>query len=205
MAYRGEPLDPDDPLLCFRPVPSKHNPRHNAITPVRQRAFIAALAASGIVVEAARHIGASTEALYRLRNKPGGEDFRAAWDMAVDRAMSRLEAGAFERALHGEERLVVSAGKHMGTEVRHNDALVMFFLRNRRGDRYAPDWRALKPGHPLYEKIAAEAVERYKAEDEEADEQEMLESLDKFLGEMRQRRFANEKILAEPDGAAEED
>jgi hypothetical protein len=42
---------------------------------------------------------------------------------------------ALARAIAGEERLVVSAGKVLGTEVRHNEALVMFFLRSRRSLR----------------------------------------------------------------------
>lgn len=200
VAFRGEEPDPDDPLLSFEPVPHVA-PRRNSITAERQRAFIAHLAATGIVKQAARHIGASLEALYKLRHKHGGEEFSAAWDLALDRGVARLEDCALARAIEGEERMVVSAGKVLGTEVRHNEALVTFFLRGRRGERYAPDWRALKPGHPLYERIAAEAVARYRAEQEEEEsEEEMLESLDRFLEDMRERRLANEKILAEENG-----
>ena len=84
MAFRGEAPDADDPLLAFSPVPHVA-PRRNSITAARQRAFIAHLAATGIVTEAARHIGASMEALYKLRRRPGAEEFDAAWDAAVDR------------------------------------------------------------------------------------------------------------------------
>jgi hypothetical protein len=195
MAYRHEPLDPDDPLLGFKPVPHKAA-RRNSIVPARQRAFIASLAECGIVTHAARHIGSSVEALYRLRNWPGGEEFRAAWDEALDRSIGRLEDIALTRAIEGEERMVVSAGKLMGYETRYNDALIMFFLRNRRGERYAPDWRALKPGHPVYEKIKAEAIEAYEAADEE-NEQATLESLDAFFEGLRQKRLANEALEAE--------
>ena len=86
------------------------------------------------------------EALYKLRNRPGAEEFRAAWDAAVDRGVMRLEDCALARAIEGEERMVVSGGKVIGTERRHNEELVMFFLRNRRGERYAPDWRSSRPG-----------------------------------------------------------
>jgi hypothetical protein len=206
MAFRREPLDPDDPLLSFKPVPSKDKkPRRGAITPARQRAFVLSLAECGIVTQAARKIGASTEALYRLRNKAGGEEFSAAWDMAVDRGVMRLEDTALARAIEGEERMVVSGGKLLGYETRYNDNLVMFFLRNRRGERYAPDWRALKPGHPLYDSIAAEAVARHRAEEEER-EGATLESLDAFFEGLRQRRLANERLAAEmaaEDEAAE--
>jgi hypothetical protein len=202
MAFRHEGLDPDDPLLGFKPVPHKQA-RRNSIVPARQRAFIASLAECGIVTQAARSIGASMEALYKLRNRPGAVEFRAAWDAAVDRGVMRLEDTALARAIKGEERMVVSAGKHMGTEIRHNEALVMFFLRARRGERYAPDWRALKPGHPVYERIAAEAVAAYRAGPEQEDEEEVLNSIDRFLEGMRQRRLANEALFAEQ--AAEEE
>ena len=197
MAFRGEPLDPDDPLLGFRPVPHKA-PRRNSITAPRQRAFIAMLAASGIVSHAARHIGASMEALYKLRNKAGGEEFAAAWDAAVDRGVARLEDTALARAIQGEERMVVSGGKILGTEIRYNDKLVMFFLRARRGDRYGADWRTLKPGNPVYEKLRAEIIAAYEAE--QPSDAEVLDSIDEFLEGMRQRRLENERILGErPD------
>lgn len=207
MAFRHEPLEADDPLLGFRPVAHKR-PRRNSITPARQRAFIASLAECGIVTQAARSIGASMEALYKLRQWPGAEEFRAAWDAAIDRGVARLEDTALARAIEGEERMVVSGGKLMGYETRYNDQLTMFFLRNRRGERYAPDWRALKPGHPLYERIAAEAVARYRAGPEQEDEAATLASLDAFFEGLRQRRLANEAILAERaagDEAAEEE
>jgi hypothetical protein len=157
MAFRHEPLDPDDPLLGFKPVPHTA-PRRNSIVPARQRAFIAALAECGIVKQAARGIGASMEALYKLRQKPGAEEFRAAWDLAIDRGVGRLEDTALARAIEGEERMVVSAGEVLGFERRHNENLVMFFLRNRRGDRYGSDWRQIRRGHPLYEKVRAEVL-----------------------------------------------
>jgi hypothetical protein len=195
MAFRHEPLAPDDPLLGFRPV--MHNaPRRNTITPARQRAFIAALAERGIVVQAARQIGASTDALYKLRNKPGAEEFRAAWDAAIDRGVMRLEDCALARAMEGEQRMVVSGGQVLGHERRFNDNLVMFFLRHRRGERYAPDWRSIRAGHPLYERIKAEVLEEYRAREEE-DEQATLDAIDAFLEGMRQKRLAHEALEAE--------
>lgn len=150
----GTVPDADDPLLAFSPVPHVA-PRRNSITADRQRAFIAHLAATGIVTQAAKHIGASMEALYKLRKKPGSEGFDKAWDAAVDRGVARLEDCALARAIEGEERLVVSAGKVVGSERRHNESLVMFMLRHRRSQRYGADIRA---GHPLYERIRAEVL-----------------------------------------------
>ena len=184
----GELPADDDPLLAFEPVPHKQL-RRNSIGPERQRAFVAHLAATGIVTQAAKHIGASLEALYKLRHRPGAEDFAAAWDTAVDRGVLRLEDCALARAIEGEERMVVSAGQVLGTERRHNEALVMFFLRNRRPERYGD---AIGPGHPLYEKLKAEILK----EDYE-DEQEVLDSIDRFIDDMRTRRAANAAVLAE--------
>lgn len=176
----GPKISPDDPLLQFAAVPHVA-PRRNSITPSRQREFIAHLAATGIVSEAARHIGASMEALYKLRQKAGGEEFSAAWDAAVDRGVERLEAGALARAIRGEERMVVSGGKHMGSEVRYNESLVMFFLRNRRADRYGAD---IKAGHPIYERIRAEVLAEAALRDER-EEEEVLAALDAKLEAMR--------------------
>ena len=153
-SYGLPPPDPDDPLLGFAPAPHTHA-RRNSITADRQRAFIAELAACGIVSEAARRVGCSLEAIYRLRHKPGAEEFAAAWEQAVDRGMMRLEDGALARAIEGEERMVVSMGQVMGTERRHNEALVMFFLRTRRAARYSPEAQ-LGPDHPLYKRVKAE-------------------------------------------------
>ncbi|WP_395331243.1 hypothetical protein WBP06_01735 [Novosphingobium sp. BL-8H] len=151
--FEDEPGD-DDPLLGFAPYLHKQ-PRRNAITPDRQRAFIAALAASGIVTQAARAVGASMEALYKLRTLPGAEGFAAAWEMAIDRGMARLEDCALERAIRGEQRPVVSRGEVVATYTRHDTQLMLFLLRQRRAHRYGADVD-LRPGSPAYERIRAE-------------------------------------------------
>ena len=200
VAFRGEPLDPDDPLLSFKPVPHKA-PRRNSITPARQRAFIAHHAATGIVAQAARHIGASLQALYNLRHKAGGEEFSAAWEMAVDRGIARIEDGALARAIEGAERPIVSLGRLLGWYRVHNEGLVMFFLRNRRPARYGKDSDSeLKPGHPVYERIKAEVIAEY-----EGDDAEVFASIDKFIDDMVERRAANEAILRETPEPGEEE
>lgn len=169
VAWESDPPSPDDPLLDFEPVPHKQ-PRRNSITPDLQREFIAHLAATGIVTAAARHIGKSMEALYKLRQRPGAEGFRAAWDAAVERGVARLEHTALARAIAGEERMVVSAGKVLGTERRHNEALVMFFLRHRLPQRYgaqaAARADAIAPGHPAYEALRSDLRAEWEAEAE---------------------------------------
>ena len=200
MAFRGEAPDADDPLLDFAPVPHKQL-RRNSIGPERQRAFIAHLAATGIVKQAALHIGASLEALYKLRKRPGAEGFDKAWDAAVDRGVARLEDTALARAIEGEERLVVSGGKVLGIERRHNEALVMFLLRQRRAERYGAD---IRPGHPVYERIRAEVLAEVNGAGgagQAREEQAILDSLDAKITRMQERQEAAQRLLLERSGA----
>ncbi len=194
-AFADLPPEPDDPLLGFAPYVHRA-PRRNSITPERQRAFIAALAATGIVTQAALRIGASLEALYRLRHQPGAEAFSAAWEAAIDRGVARLEDCALERAIAGEQRPIVRQGEVVGTWTRHDNALLMFLLRQRRARRWyseAGTYAALRPGHPVYERLRAE----WTGEDES--EEDVLASITRMIEDMRDRREANEALLAEED------
>lgn len=139
-AFVSDPPPEDDPLLSFQPF-IHPRPRRNSITPDRQRRFIATLAATGVVKQAALAIGASLEALYKLRHRPGAEGFSAAWEAAIDAGIARLEDCALERALLGEERPVVSAGKLVATYTRYDTQLLLFLLRQRRGHRYGAPGR----------------------------------------------------------------
>jgi hypothetical protein len=204
-AFTADPPDPDDPLLAFVPVPHVA-PRRNSITADRQRAFIAALAASGIVTQAAREIGASLEALYKLRNRPGAEGFRAAWDAALDRGVERLEDCALARALEGEQRPIVSGGKLLGWYTRHDNSLVQFLLRQRRSERFSAGNRAgnLRPGDSGYERIRKEIEAEIAARDAEEDAR-VLDEIDEWLEGMVERRKANAAILLEDQPDDRED
>ena len=198
-AFTDLPPQPDDPLLGFAPY-LHAAPRRNSITPERQREFIAALAATGIVTQAARQIGASLEALYRLRHQPGAEGFAAAWEAAIDRGIARLEDCALELALQGEELPIVSAGKLLGTYRKHNFGHIRFVLMQRRAARWnaqGTDFARLKPGHPDYERLRAEW-----AREEYGDEQEVFDSIDAMIDQMRERSLANGELLADNSGAA---
>jgi hypothetical protein len=201
-AFADLPPAPDDPLLGFAPYVHAA-PRRNSITPERQRGFIAALAASGIVTQAARSIGASLEALYRLRNQPGAEHFAAAWEAAIDRGMQRLEDCALERAIQGEERFHIRDGQVVARWVKHDTRLLVFLLRQRRPGRWnaeANAFAALKPGHPVYEQLR-----RAWHDEEYGDEQEVLDSINAMIDEMRERSIANTRLLDGPDEGEDED
>lgn len=191
-AFAGDEPEADDPLLGFAPYVHRA-PRRNSITPDRQRAFIAALAATGIVTQAARRIGVSLEALYKLRNQAGAEGFAQAWDVAVDRGMARLEDCALERAIAGEERLVMHEGAVVATWRRYDTQLLVFLLRNRRGQRYgagAPSLRSLRAKGGLRAPWWSSEEARQQAIEEEAEARDVLEGLNRKLEGMRQNWLA---------------
>jgi hypothetical protein len=97
-----------------------------------------------------------------------------------------VEHAALQRAIEGVERPTVSGSKLLRWYRVHNESLVMFLLRQRRPERYGAKL-AIKPGDPLNEKIKREY----------ADEEEVLNSIDQMLEDMRQRRLANQAIFAE--------
>jgi hypothetical protein len=150
-----EPED-DDPLLAFAPF--LHSaPRRNSITPELQRRFVATLAATGIVKVAAKRIGKSLEALYKLRARPGAEGFAGAWDAALERGAARLEDMAMERAMLGTRTPIVSGGEILGHWDKPDNALLRFLLAHRLPARYGAQAREVGPGHPVWEELAAQA------------------------------------------------
>lgn len=83
----------------FDPVHLRY--RRDGCTPERQVGFIRALAECGCVREACRRVGLSPESVYELARRPDAQSFRAAWDIAMDNAVRRIDDGAFSRCIHG--------------------------------------------------------------------------------------------------------
>ena len=148
-AWVEDPPGDDDPLLRFAPFVHPQ-PKAGSITPDLQRHFIAALAATGIVNQAARSIGKSMVALYALRKRPGAEGFAKAWDEALRWGLDRLEDCALERVLNGDPLAI------MGGREGRGDALLLHVLRHR--SAFKIDVRDIVPGHPVYERVAAEVL-----------------------------------------------
>lgn len=118
-------------------VPVLRKRRKDGWTPERQRAFIGALSDSGVVMEAARSVGMSDAAAYKLRRAPGAESFAAAWDAALQTASGRLVDIAFDRAINGIDDVVVDKeGRHLYTKRKYNDRLLMFLIRAHAPERY---------------------------------------------------------------------
>lgn len=197
VAYTGELPEDDDPLLSFAPYLHTH-PRSNSITPERQRRFIATLAATGIVTQAARSIGKSMEALYKLRARPGAEGFAEAWDAALERGVQRLEDCALERALQGTPTPIVSGGKMLGTWSKPDNGLLRFLLQHRLPQRYAT---RLAPGHPMYEAIRREVLEEQRA-DSAVSEAEVFASLEAKLATIAARQVAVREGGSLPEDSA---
>ncbi|MEL7197496.1 MAG: hypothetical protein AAGL10_04195 [Pseudomonadota bacterium] len=201
VAFSRDPLEDDDPLLAFEPYIHKQ-PRSNSITPDLQREFVSHLAATGVVTSAARKIGRSMEALYKLKQKPGAEGFKRAWDRAVQMGVERLEDTALARAIEGSERKVYRGGELVGVERFHNEALVMFFLRNRLADRYSPQAH-IAPGHPVYERIRREIEEERQRKANIPTVAEIRASIDRKIESLR-LEVEQEKRAAALRGEEEE-
>lgn len=130
-------LAPDDYALTFTPVKTK--PRHDGWTPDRQRHFILLLRAMGVVAAAAKAVGCTAQSAYKLRLRPGADDFATAWDRALAEGRARAFELAFERAVDGEERPRYYRGKLVGTAHRVDDRLLIAALN------YA---RVIRPSQP---------------------------------------------------------
>ena len=67
-----------------------------------------------------------------------------------------------------------------------------------RYDQAGAHFANLRPGHPVYERLRREWIEA-----EGGSEQEVLESLDRMIDDMRKRRMANTALFAQDDGESE--
>jgi len=141
-------------LADYRWVPVRRRARLDGWTEEKQRRFIEALADTGQVGLAAKAVGMSREAAYKLRRAPHAAAFARAWDAARHHAGSFLEDVAFERALEGVEHNVYDEnGEVICTKRVVSDRLLMFLLRHLKPERYAADALA----HPAPPPVPLEA------------------------------------------------
>ena len=133
-------LDP----LAFTPVPTAST-RHDGWTPERQHRFIQALAAMGVVAAAARAVGKSGTAAYKLRERPGATEFAAAWDIAIAMAHDRAYEQAIDRAQNGIVTPRYYRGRQVGSVRRFDYRLALKVLDrqwHRGSDTAARDFQA---------------------------------------------------------------
>lgn len=141
------------PLLDFKPVPRR--PRVDGWTPKRQRAFVAALAETGAVSQAAAAVNMSPEGAYYLRRQPGAEEFSAAWDAALDCGADIVDGNALERSIHGVPVPIFHGGKQVGERRVFNERLTMFLLQHRKPKQYG---HARKGNHSADDLDRAEKI-----------------------------------------------
>ncbi len=134
---RPESLNPPhiaEMARAIEPVPVRA--RADGWSPLKQVAFIEALAACGCVEEAAARLGMSARSAYKLRARPGARSFREAWEVAQDSAVERVADAMFGRAIHGVSRPVFYQGEQIGERRHYDDRLAMFILSRRALDHY---------------------------------------------------------------------
>jgi len=127
-------FDPAD----YKWIPVRRQRQHrDGWTEAKQRRFIEELADTACVEQAARAVGMSISSAYGLRRAPGGEQFAAAWNAALQQGALKLVDLAFDRAIHGSDEPVFDKeGRRVGRRMRQNDRLLMFLLRAHLPERY---------------------------------------------------------------------
>lgn len=98
-------------------------------------AFLAALREVPVVSRACAAVGVERSTAYRAAE--ADEDFRAAWDDAMEEGVDKAEQEAFRRAVEGTEKGVWHQGSLVGTERVYSDALLALLLKGRRKKVYA--------------------------------------------------------------------
>ena len=126
--------------LHFTPVRTATK-RSDGWTPARQRAFIRALAASGVVASAARSVGMGYTSAYALRRRPDAESFAAAWDRARQVARDAAMEQVLERALQPRTIPRFYRGEYVGTFRAFDDRMLIAALR---ASSFAPVSRGQK-------------------------------------------------------------
>jgi len=96
--------------------------------------FLDALAETANVTASAAIAGIHRDTAYDHRNRD--EEFRAAWESALDQAVDALEAEARRRALDGTRKPVFYRGKRAGFVREYSDTLMIFLLKAHRPNKF---------------------------------------------------------------------
>lgn len=101
--------------------------RYDGFTPLRQRAFLRALAETGRIEKACKLAGISPQAARNMRKRY--PSFAAAWDRALAKAEPTLEQIAVDRAVNGVSEPVYHGGEVVGHRKRYSDSLMRDVLK----------------------------------------------------------------------------
>lgn len=100
--------------------------RHDGFTPAKRRRFFAVLGKTGCISDAAKAARISTTTVDRWRRKD--ERFARLCETALERASSKIELLAWERAVTGIEEPVYAYGKFSHMRVKRSDAIFRMLL-----------------------------------------------------------------------------
>src|SRR3546814_1670914 len=92
------------------------------------RAFLAALAGTASVTDAARAVGMSRQSAYQLRARLVGTPFDIAWEVALEHGLQQLAHAALERAIHGVARQHYFKGEKVGENRVYSESLKRLLL-----------------------------------------------------------------------------
>jgi hypothetical protein len=115
----------------------KVSPKTRAIvSKKKQRAFLEALAITGKVNDSAYVVGYKNPSfLYKLRNED--EDFREAWDLALQDAGHSILDHAVTMARDGVVKEIRYRGAVIGHETQYSERLIMFLLKGLMPEKFA--------------------------------------------------------------------
>jgi hypothetical protein len=119
----------------------------------RQRMFLAELAETGSIHLAANAARLSARGAYRLRTRSPA--FARAWDAALQLAVGRLSAIAFDRAINGRVEQVFHEGNLIGEKRLPSDRLLTWLLARLDPKRFALPWEQRGDTDPQAEAVAA--------------------------------------------------
>ncbi|WP_439569205.1 hypothetical protein [Sphingopyxis sp.] len=101
--------------------------REDGFTAARTRVFLATLAKTGCVTDAARVAGVSRTSVNRSRALFA--PFDAACREALAKALRGLEAVAYQRAVEGRETVVIRGGREVERRIAPSDALLALLIK----------------------------------------------------------------------------
>ena len=112
--------------LDFEPVPLRY--RSDGLTPEKQRAYVEALADTGVAREAAARIGVSEQAISRVRRRRDARAFDRACEAAHLFGARRLRSIAYERAIEGILKGHYYHGELVSQERVYDNRLLTYLL-----------------------------------------------------------------------------
>ena len=150
--------------------PKRYLPRSSWTGP-KQRLFIKTLAATGSVEQSAARVGMSVSSAYRLRLRPDATAFRSAWLRAIRSCVNAVRDVAYDRAINGEQKLIVRNGEVMGRFHSFDNKMIMWLL-NTYDDQFAMKY------HPADEARLVADLERLTDLPDEAEEAMVFDAID---------------------------